>query len=277
MKASKYLIASLFGITTLFYQNCGQVKFAKKAATTNTNNIPADCTAGGVDGTAICGEKTLYFIGGVGQVFGDSSNAEDGSGEIILNHPFNGKNARVKIYKDENGNIEVRPAAGYYPWACLDHTKEIGALLQHKNSDGSPGIAVSNCYSPIRWYTDDGQQGFAKDTYNSAAGIQKNSKEEVYRRATPSESGIYVTNMILAPPDRVGKNLIWVHNPSPRPDFMTYYTTLYDGVFPYPESSTHLKAYEYKYDPNNGSAWTDLLIENNPQQLSQAASEGYFP
>ena len=277
MKPIRFLLFILLTATLVSYQNCGRVKFAKS---TNKNTEVVRCEAGS-GGTATCADKTLHFIGGVAQVFGDSSNADDDSGEIILNHPFNGKNARVKVLISEDGAIEVHPAEGYYPWACFDHTQAIDAQLQHKNKDGSPGGIVDNCYSPIRWYTDDGQQGFAVDINNIALPIQKNDANEVYRRAT-GVNGVYVTNMVLAPPDRYTENgkrksLVWVHNASPRSDFMTYFTTLYDGVVPYPASSTHLKVYEYKYDPNNGSAWTDLLIENNAQQLSQAAGEGYFP
>lgn len=279
---------SLFGTLILAFQNCSQVNFSPEVlgSPSNTSTEIPDtqlpCTAGGTDGSATCQEKTLFFVGGVAQVFGNSLNAEDGSGDIILKHPFNGKNARVKVIKTADGSLEVHPANGFLPWACVDHTDKIDAQKEHKNKDGSAGRMDGNCYSPIRWYSADGQQGFVKDINNIALPIQKNSKGEVYRRATPDAAGTYVTNMVLTPPDQLNedgskKNLVWVTNPEPRADFMMYFTTLYDGVFPFPKNSSHLKIYDYKELPTNGSAWNELLIENTEQQLAEAEKEGYLP
>ena len=284
MRKIHFILVMLLGVIVLSYQNCGRVKFNTKS---DKGTVVVDCEAGN-NGSATCADKTLYFVGGVAQVFGNSSNADDDSGEIILSHPFNGKNARVKVLVNENGSIEVHPADGYYPWACVDHSQPMDAQLQHTDKEGRPRldtngdpILEANCYSPIRWYTDDGQQGFAKDINNIALPIQKNSANDVYRRAH-GQNGIYITNMVLLPPDRFNadgspKNLVWVKNPSPRTDFMMYFTGLYDGVFPYPAGATHLKVYDYKSVIAGNAAWTDLLIENTPQQLSQAAGEGYFP
>lgn len=280
----KKMTLSFFGVVILLsYQNCSKVSFEENLSSSelvgngdDTPADPVDCLSSGADGTATCAGKVIYFIGGVAQVLGNTLNPTDETGAVQLEHPFNGKNARVRVYMYPNGRIEVRPSIGNKPWMCLDQAQAVGVLLQHKNRDGSPGGMAENCYSPIRWYSSDGQQGFALDTYGDALAVQKNAKNEVYRRGNPTASGEYITNMVLAPPERAGKNLIWVQNINPCTGFMMHFTGLYSGVWPYPASATHLKVYDYKsaYLADE-SAWTDLLIENTPVQLAAAKDQGY--
>lgn len=217
---------------------------------------------------------------------------------ICLKHPAEGGPTQSVVGAESGGGVATVTSTNIAQIDISNIRPDTQGIIdvpktERARSNGSIAadqvIYYQNCYSSLRWYSDDGQQGFAIDNSGAANSFQKNIKGEVFARATPDGdiSGVpkYLTEMVLLPPDRYKsdgsrKDLIWVYNNDAlsAASFAASFTTHIWNVWPYANQVTDFVKVYGRIMPGVASglgieSMSQLLIERS--QLELAKTLGY--